>query len=114
MSGILRVRMDIEDLRTFPFAGVERAYDEGPDYDYELADAATDDTTIGLGGLTTITDIVIISTQTVSVKYSGNSTAETLTANIPHVLLGVSQTTAPTVSNASGSTAKIKCWLRGT
>lgn len=58
--------------------------------------------------LTTISALVLTSDQAISIRLDGLAGAITLNANTTLVLHDVSLTTAPTISNSSGSTATVR------
>jgi hypothetical protein len=60
------------------------------------------------GELTTISFLSLTSDQAISVRLDGLAGAITLNANATLVLHDIALTTAPTVSNSSGSTATIR------
>lgn len=60
------------------------------------------------GELTTISALILTSDQAVSIRLNGVAGEITLNANATLVLHDVGLTTAPTVSNSSGSTATIR------
>lgn len=60
------------------------------------------------GELTTISGLILTSDQAISIRLNGVAGEVTLNANATLVLHDVALTTAPTVSNASGSTATIR------
>ena len=76
----------------------------------EVENGATD-VAMSLGPLTVAYSIAIVSDVVVSVKPNGSLTALTLRANEPIVLPGI---TALTISNSSGSTAKVQYIAVGT
>lgn len=76
----------------------------------EIANLTVDEA-LSLGPLTTAYSLMILSDQVVSVKPNASATAMTLRANEPVVLSNV---TALTISNSSGSTAKVQYAAIGT
>ena len=123
MPGTFRAKVDVSLAMLGKFPDLLRSdrgvnVDEGASYTFELPDSTTDQSLIVIGvagGIETVTCLAIMADQVISLKLgaAGSNVAFTLTANVPVVLPGISLS-AVSVSNSSGSTANVQCFLAGT
>jgi hypothetical protein len=111
----LTVTLEAEDSGTvvgkISEALTDTACDEFTGQQYMEITTGSSNVAMSLGPLTTAYSVAIVSDQVITIKVNGSSDALTLRANEPIVLPTV---TSLTVSNASGSTAKVQYIAVGT